>query len=65
MQLPPSFREIIILREIMELSYEEIAEITQTELGTVKSRLNRARQRLQELLRDLYEELYGNPSKQP
>jgi RNA polymerase sigma-70 factor (ECF subfamily) len=49
----------------MELSYEEIAEITQTELGTVKSRLNRARQRLQELLRDLYEELYGNPSKQP
>ncbi len=65
MQLPPAFREAIVLREIMELSYEEIAEVTKTELGTVKSRINRARQRLQHLLRDLYEELYGKTPEQP
>ncbi|GBD06951.1 ECF RNA polymerase sigma factor SigE [bacterium HR21] len=65
MQLPPVFREAVILRDIMELSYEEIAEATQTELGTVKSRINRARRRLQELLRDLYEELYGRVPDQP
>ncbi len=65
MQLPAVFREAIVLREIMELSYEEIAEVMQTELGTVKSRINRARQRLQELLRDVYEELYGSATQQP
>ncbi|MEN3026121.1 MAG: sigma-70 family RNA polymerase sigma factor [Chlorobiota bacterium] len=65
MQLPPAFREVIVLRDIMELSYEEVAAATQTELGTVKSRINRARQRLQALLRDLYEELYGTPPTQP
>lgn len=64
MHLSPVFRETIVLREIMELTYEEIAEIMQTELGTVKSRINRARQRLQELLRDVYEELYGSAAQQ-
>ncbi|NEQ37188.1 MAG: sigma-70 family RNA polymerase sigma factor [Okeania sp. SIO3I5] len=46
-QLPEVFRVTIILREIEGLSYEEIAEITGVSLGTVKSRIARARQRLQ------------------
>jgi RNA polymerase sigma-70 factor (ECF subfamily) len=45
--LPPSFRETIVLREIEGLSYEEIAEITGVSLGTVKSRIARARLKLQ------------------
>ena len=46
-KLPEVFRVTIILREIEGLSYEEIAEITGVSLGTVKSRIARARQRLQ------------------
>ncbi len=46
--LPPAFRTTIVLREIQGLSYEEIADITEVSLGTVKSRIARARQRLQE-----------------
>ncbi len=46
-ELPEAFRTTIVLREIEGLSYEEIAEITGASLGTVKSRIARARQRLQ------------------
>ena len=53
--LPEKYREIIILREIQELSYEEIAGITGIGLGTVKSRMNRGRAKLQEMLKDLRE----------
>ncbi len=52
MQLNDDFREVIVLRDIQELSYEEIAEITGTAMGTVKSRINRARVQLQELIGD-------------
>ncbi len=45
--LPEVFRSTIVLREIEGLSYEEIAEITGVNLGTVKSRIARARSRLQ------------------
>ena len=45
--LPEVFRTTIVLREIQGMSYEEIAEITKSSLGTVKSRIARARQRLQ------------------
>ncbi len=46
-ELPEVFRTTIVLREIEGLAYEEIAEITGVSLGTVKSRIARARQRLQ------------------
>lgn len=49
-QLPEQFRTAIVLREIEGLSYEEIAILTKTEMGTVKSRIARARTKLQELL---------------
>jgi len=45
--LPEVFRTTIVLREIEGMAYEEIAEITGVSLGTVKSRIARARQRLQ------------------
>lgn len=45
--LPEQFRTVIVLRELQGLSYEEIASITQTNIGTVKSRLARARFKLQ------------------
>jgi RNA polymerase sigma factor (sigma-70 family) len=48
--LPEVFRTTIVLREIEGLAYEEIAEITGVNLGTVKSRIARARLRLQEQL---------------
>ena len=57
MSLPPNHRMMIIMRDIQELSYEEIASIEGIEVGTVKSRINRGRQQLQVLLRDLYNEL--------
>ncbi|MDG2990190.1 sigma-70 family RNA polymerase sigma factor [Candidatus Synechococcus calcipolaris G9] len=45
--LPETFRTTIVLREIEGLTYEDIAQITGVSLGTVKSRIARARQRLQ------------------
>lgn len=49
-----SYREAVILRDIQELSYEEIAEIIGIEVGTVKSRINRGRAELQKYLKDIY-----------
>jgi RNA polymerase sigma-70 factor (ECF subfamily) len=53
-KLPKSFKEVIILRDIQELSYDEISKIIGAPLGTVKSRVNRGRTRLQELLKEIY-----------
>lgn len=50
--LPEPFRETLILRELEELSYREIAEVTAVPIGTVMSRLGRARQTLLTLLSD-------------
>lgn len=55
-KIQPLYRELVILRDIQELSYEEIAEITKLNLGTVKSRINRGRAKLQKLLKDIYYE---------
>lgn len=49
-QLPPEYREVMVLRELEELSYREIAEIADLPLGTVMSRLARGRRRLAALL---------------
>lgn len=49
--LPDQFRIAIILRELQGLSYEEIAEATHSSIGTVKSRIARARGKLQEDLK--------------
>jgi RNA polymerase sigma-70 factor (ECF subfamily) len=45
-RLPPPLREVIVLRELEECSYKEIATITEQKIGTVMSRLARARERL-------------------
>lgn len=50
--LPEVFRTTIVLREIEGMPYEEIADITGVSLGTVKSRIARARQRLQSQLQN-------------
>jgi RNA polymerase sigma-70 factor (ECF subfamily) len=46
--LPAEFREVLVLRELEEMSYREIAGATGLALGTVMSRLSRARKRLEE-----------------
>ena len=50
-QLPPDFREVLVLREFEEMSYKEIASVVAVPIGTVMSRLARARDRLSALLR--------------
>jgi RNA polymerase sigma-70 factor, ECF subfamily len=54
-QLSPDFREIILLREFEELSYDEIAKLLGCPVGTVMSRLGRARAKLRTLLASRWE----------
>lgn len=54
--LPPPFREVIVLRELEELSYEEIAVVMSTPAGTVMSRLARARAMLRTALQQAVSE---------
>jgi len=49
-ELPTEFREVIVLREIEDLSYREISDVVGVPIGTVMSRLARARKRLSEIL---------------
>jgi RNA polymerase sigma-70 factor (ECF subfamily) len=49
-ELPTEFREVVVLRELEELSYKEIAQVAGIPVGTVMSRLARGRERLQQLL---------------
>ena len=56
--LPNDFKTIIILRDIQELSYDEISKIVELPLGTVKSRINRGRIKLQQLLKQKGENPY-------
>lgn len=48
--LPVEFREVIVMRELEELSYKDIADIARVPMGTVMSRLARARKKLQQCL---------------
>lgn len=52
-RLSPEFRAVVVLRDLQDLSYEEVAETLGVNLGTVKSRLARARKQLQKWLEDL------------
>lgn len=49
--LPKQFRTAIVLRDLEDMTYEQIAEITQTDLGTIKSRISRARTKVQKILK--------------
>ena len=49
-ELPLEFREVLVLRELNEMSYKQIAVVADLPLGTVMSRLARARKRLQQIL---------------
>ncbi|MFQ5629224.1 MAG: sigma-70 family RNA polymerase sigma factor, partial [bacterium] len=64
-KLSPKFREVIILRDMQELSYEEISQILRIPIGTVKSRVNRARLRLQVQLRQLLDVYKKTKSSEP
>jgi RNA polymerase sigma-70 factor (ECF subfamily) len=50
LELEPSFRECLVLRDVEDLSYEEIEQITGLPAGTVKSRIHRARAQLKEIV---------------
>lgn len=54
--LPRQFRTAIVLRELEDMSYEQIAQLTNTDLGTVKSRISRARTKVQQVLRPRFGE---------
>ncbi len=49
-QLPDDYREVLVLREMEGLAYKEIADVVNSPIGTVMSRLSRARQRLAQIL---------------
>jgi RNA polymerase sigma-70 factor (ECF subfamily) len=66
--VPEPFRTAVILRDLEEMSYEEIAEIMQVSLGTVKSRLTRGRQALKERLKAFVQDLdpgLNDPQESP
>lgn len=48
--IPSDFRDVLVMRDVQQLSYEEIMEITRLPMGTVKSRINRGRARLHDLM---------------
>ena len=56
LKVSDAYRDVVILRDIQNLSYEEIAEIKGLAVGTVKSKINRGRAQLQKMLKDIYKE---------
>lgn len=57
-KLPVHYRTVAVLRDIEEYSYQEIADVLQCDVGTVKSRLSRARGKLREMLTPVLQEGY-------
>jgi RNA polymerase sigma-70 factor, ECF subfamily len=57
-QLSPEHRAVIVLKEIEDLQYQEIAEILNLSIGTVMSRLFYGRKKLQSMLRPIYNQIY-------
>ena len=53
MQLPEDQRAVLILRDFQQMPYDEIARVLDVNEGTVKSRLNRAREKVKNILRDM------------
>ena len=64
-QLSPEHRAVIVLKEIEDLQYQEIAEILNISVGTVMSRLFYARKKLQFILRPIYDQIYETPRPSP
>ena len=58
-KLPARYREAFELRDLQELSYDEIGEVLGVPVGTVKSRVNRARNLLKDELKPKVERYYG------
>lgn len=54
-ELPKEFRDVIVYRDLQQLSYDEISEITGVAMGTVKSRINRGRAQIQQLIKNYVE----------
>ncbi|WP_369282076.1 RNA polymerase sigma factor [Oscillibacter sp. GMB15532] len=61
--LPDDYRAVLVLRELHQLSYQEISTALDVDLGTVKSRINRGRKRLCEFLTETGNFLPAAPSK--
>jgi len=68
-QVPEPYRTALVLRDMEELSYEEIAEITDSTMGTVKSRITRGREqlkkRLEKYLRNTKTQVASTPLRHP
>ena len=64
-QIPERYREPFVLREVNQLSYEEIAAVTGLKLGTVRSRINRARNHFRKIIEPLLEDPSPSPEAAP
>jgi RNA polymerase sigma-70 factor (ECF subfamily) len=65
-KLPPDMRVVLVLRDVQGLTYEEVASVLRINIGTVKSRINRARERLRVIVQRKLEQTHTqeqNPSQ--